>query len=187
MLKRIRAGGCLTVMKIMSRWKKSELCRYSHDNSINSFFSSSSTATPMLSLVMTRFSIASEPSELAIASWLNSTVCFCTMLNLTAKKEKSSSMCSFKTTLKQTSKMKSDTTILNLWVLLYSLFNLVEYCTSIYMFPVRFRHGSGPGFWAEKSIISLFTQLHKEVVVILLCLHFLGMIQQIKWFWQTVL
>lgn len=36
----------------------------------------------MLSLVITLFSIASEPSELAMASWLNSTVCFCTALNL---------------------------------------------------------------------------------------------------------
>ncbi|PWA23447.1 hypothetical protein CCH79_00006050 [Gambusia affinis] len=36
----------------------------------------------MLSLVITLFSMASEPSELAMASWLNSTVCFCTALNL---------------------------------------------------------------------------------------------------------
>lgn len=36
----------------------------------------------MLSFVITLFSIASEPSELAMASWLNSTVCFCTALNL---------------------------------------------------------------------------------------------------------
>jgi len=46
------------------------------------------------------------------------------------------------------------------------------------MFPVRFRHGSGPGFWAEESIISLFTQLHKEVVIILFRLHFLCMKQK---------
>lgn len=32
--------------------------------------------------VITLFSIASDPSELAIATWLNSTVCFCTNVNL---------------------------------------------------------------------------------------------------------
>ena len=50
--------------------------------SIISLWTSSSTATPMLSLVITLFSMASEPSELAMASWLNSTVCFWTRLNL---------------------------------------------------------------------------------------------------------
>lgn len=56
--------------------------KYSQEASIISLRTSSSTATPMLSLVITLFSIASEPSELAMASWLNSTVCFCTALNL---------------------------------------------------------------------------------------------------------
>lgn len=55
---------------------------YSQETSIISFRTSSRTATPMLSLVITRFSMASEPSEFAMASWLNSTVCFCTALNL---------------------------------------------------------------------------------------------------------
>ncbi|KAF3851457.1 hypothetical protein F7725_013229 [Dissostichus mawsoni] len=41
-----------------------------------SLLTSSRTATPMLSLVITRFSMTSEPSELAMATWLNSTVCF---------------------------------------------------------------------------------------------------------------
>lgn len=58
-----------------------------HDISINSFRSSSSTATPMLSFVMTLFSIASDPSEFAIASWLNSTVCFWTKVNLKQKQK----------------------------------------------------------------------------------------------------
>lgn len=39
-----------------------------HDISINSFRSSNNTATPMLSFVITLFSMASEPSEFAIAS-----------------------------------------------------------------------------------------------------------------------
>lgn len=43
---------------------------------------SNTTATPMLSLVITLFNMASEPSELAMATWLNSTVCFCTSVNL---------------------------------------------------------------------------------------------------------
>lgn len=55
---------------------------YSQETSIISFRTSSRTATPMLSLVITRLSMASEPSEFAMASWLNSTVCFCTALNL---------------------------------------------------------------------------------------------------------
>ncbi|TNN64802.1 hypothetical protein EYF80_024997 [Liparis tanakae] len=46
---------------------------YSQEASIISLRTSSSVATPMLSLVITLFSIASEPSEFAMASWLNST------------------------------------------------------------------------------------------------------------------
>lgn len=47
-----------------------------------SLLTSSRTATPMLSLVITLFSMTSEPSEFAMATWLNSTVCFCTRVNL---------------------------------------------------------------------------------------------------------
>ena len=54
------------------------------DCSIISLRTSRRTATPMLSLVITRLIMTSEPSELAMASWLNSTVCFWTKLNLKA-------------------------------------------------------------------------------------------------------
>lgn len=53
----------------------------------NSLCTSNTTATPMLSFVITLFNIASEPSELAIATWLNSTVCFCTSVNLIKQRE----------------------------------------------------------------------------------------------------
>lgn len=47
-----------------------------------SLLTSSRTATPMLSLVITLFSMTSDPSELAMATWLNSTVCVWTRVNL---------------------------------------------------------------------------------------------------------
>lgn len=47
-----------------------------------SLLTSRRTATPMLSLVITLFSMTSEPSELAMATWLNSTVCFWIKVNL---------------------------------------------------------------------------------------------------------
>lgn len=47
-----------------------------------SLLTSSRMATPMLSLVITLFSMTSEPSELAMATWLNSTVSFWTKVNL---------------------------------------------------------------------------------------------------------
>lgn len=54
-----------------------------------SLLTSSRTATPILSLVITLFSMTSEPSELAMATWLNSTVCFWTKVNLQKQSQSS--------------------------------------------------------------------------------------------------
>ena len=70
------------ILRQHMQFQGSQSCVYLQESSIISLRTSSSTATPMLSLVITLFNIASEPSELAMASWLNSTVCFCTALNL---------------------------------------------------------------------------------------------------------
>lgn len=41
------------------------------------------------------------------------------------------------------------------------------------MFAVRFRHSPSSGLRAEESFVTMFLQLYQEVVIVLLCLHFL--------------
>lgn len=114
--------------------QQTELGIYSQESSIISLRTSSSTATPMLSLVITLFSIASEPSELAMASWLNSTVCFCIALNL-EQQDKTSHINGSKTRRCNRRYGRYCETNVRNWR--YTLVRFVENCTAVNMFAVR--------------------------------------------------
>ena len=64
----------------------SNLARLNLPFSQTSSFVSSSAARPMLSFVITRLIMSCDPSALAIASWLNSTRCSLTSVNLQRSK-----------------------------------------------------------------------------------------------------
>lgn len=54
-----------------------------------------------------------------------------------------------------------------------SLLCFVENGTAVHMFAVRFRHSPSSGLRAEESFVTMFLELYQEIVVVLLCLHFL--------------
>lgn len=132
-----------------------------------SLLTSSRTATPMLSLVITLFSMTSEPSELAMATWLNSTVCFWTKVNLhkTSRMQHKYPWITQETLLcykhwMNFSKPVKTTTISNWHLLGYeaqlwnSLLRLEEHSTAVHVFPLLFRNQFGTRLWAEIAVIA---------------------------------